>query len=561
MVTGNRKIFRKITVGLCSILVFITNASAEVTARVDRLSVDLNESFVLEIVVEGGAEMAPDLSVLDENFYQGQLSQLSNTTIVNGQISRSRTWKMPLMAKSTGKQEIPEITVGNEKSKPITILINEPSNAPPGEADVFISSEVDQAEVFVQSQILYRYKIYRAVATRQEGRRDPSFTGAEVLIERVGEERRYDAILNDRQYNVIEGVLAIYPQSNGEISISPARFEARVLRDGRITGRKIFESESHTIKVLPIPAPPLDYPDAAWLPAKDVVLSEEWSREPDKLATGEPLTRKVTISSLGQIETQIPALDPPAVEGMNVYADKPDLSRVFEAEGIRGVRRDQYAMIAVRGGSIEIPKIELPWFDIEAGEWRVAELPGRSIVVDTPAVAETPAIDAESDSTSDDSTEALTPSASDGFWQRVSQLIAGLWLLTVVAWWWTSRDREQQAREPEPPPIYKQQAKFVKAARKAAAAGDKAAVRDALIQWARLQWPNDSPRNIGDLAVRVASPLSEELQALSARSYGTDDGEWSGDAIANSLRSIKLAADEALATDENPLPPLLPPST
>lgn len=561
MVTGNRKIFRKITVGLCSILVFITNASAEVTARVDRLSVDLNESFVLEIVVEGGAEMAPDLSVLDENFYQGQLSQLSNTTIVNGQISRSRTWKMPLMAKSTGKQEIPEITVGNEKSKPITILINEPSNAPPGEADVFISSEVDQAEVFVQSQILYRYKIYRAVATRQEGRRDPSFTGAEVLIERVGEERRYDAILNDRQYNVIEGVLAIYPQSNGEISISPARFEARVLRDGRITGRKIFESESHTIKVLPIPAPPLDYPDAAWLPAKDVVLSEEWSREPDKLATGEPLTRKVTISSLGQIETQIPALDPPAVEGMNVYADKPDLSRVFEAEGIRGVRRDQYAMIAVRGGSIKIPKIELPWFDIEAGEWRVAELPGRSIVVDTPAVAETPAIDAESDSTSDDSTEALTPSASDGFWQRVSQLIAGLWLLTVVAWWWTSRDREQQAREPEPPPIYKQQAKFVKAARKAAAAGDKAAVRDALIQWARLQWPNDSPRNIGDLAVRVASPLSEELQALSARSYGTDDGEWSGDAIANSLRSIKLAADEALATDENPLPPLLPPST
>jgi hypothetical protein len=561
VVTGNRKIFRKITVGLCSILVFITNASAEVTARVDRLSVDLNESFVLEIVVEGGAEMAPDLSVLDENFYQGQLSQLSNTTIVNGQISRSRTWKMPLMAKSTGKQEIPEITVGNEKSKPITILINEPSNAPPGEADVFISSEVDQAEVFVQSQILYRYKIYRAVATRQEGRRDPSFTGAEVLIERVGEERRYDAILNDRQYNVIEGVLAIYPQSNGEISISPARFEARVLRDGRITGRKIFESESHTIKVLPIPAPPLDYPDAAWLPAKDVVLSEEWSREPDKLATGEPLTRKVTISSLGQIETQIPALDPPAVEGMNVYADKPDLSRVFEAEGIRGVRRDQYAMIAVRGGSIKIPKIELPWFDIEAGEWRVAELPGRSIVVDTPAVAETPAIDAESDSTSDDSTEALTPSASDGFWQRVSQLIAGLWLLTVVAWWWTSRDREQQAREPEPPPIYKQQAKFVKAARKAAAAGDKAAVRDALIQWARLQWPNDSPRNIGDLAVRVASPLSEELQALSARSYGTDDGEWSGDAIANSLRSIKLAADEALATDENPLPPLLPPST
>ena len=82
-----------------------------------------------------------------------------------------------------------------------------------------------------------------------------------------------------------------------------------------------------------------------------------------------------------------------------------------------------------------------------------------------------------------------------------------------------------------------------------------------MIQWARLQWPADSPRNIGDLATRVTSPLSEELRVLSANSYGADKGEWNGDAIARSLRSIKLVADEAIASDENPLPPLLPPGT
>ncbi len=562
MVSRNGKFFRKALVGLCGLLAVASSAMADVTARIDRPSVDLNESFVLEIMVDSNIDTEPDYSVLDENFYRGQVSQLSNTSIVNGQIRRSRTWTIALMAKVTGRQEIPPISVGSDKSQAITIVINEPTNAPPGEADVFITSEVDQTEAYVQSQILYRFKVYRAVATRQEGRRDPGITGAEVLIERAGDERSYEAILNGRAYNVIERVLAIYPQASGEISISPARFEARVLRDGRITGRKVFESDAHTVNVLPIPAPPVDFPDATWLPARDVVLSEEWSREPNEVMAGEPVTRKVTISALGQIETQIPALKPPVVDGMNVYEDKPDLSRVFEAEGIRGVRRDQYAMIGVRGGSVEVPKLEVPWWDIEVGEWRVASLPARTIQIDAPdAITVLPPLP---EALVDVPEEAPKPSeapAPDGFWKQVSQLIAAAWLLTIVAWWWSSRDRKREPKEPPPPPIYKQQAKFIKAARKAASASDKAGVRAAVIEWGRLQWPDDAPRSIGDLAMRVASPLSDELHALSASSYSSGADDWDGASLAKALRSISVLAEDSEVSTESPLPPLMPPGT
>ncbi len=336
---------------------------------------------MLEIIVDTGTDEEPDLTVLDEGFYVGQVSQLSNTSIINGEIRRSRTWTVALMPKTTGEQIIPSISVGNEQSAPVKIIVNEPSDAPPGEADVFITSEVDQTETYVQAQILYRIKVYRAVATRQPALREPTISGAEVLIELAGDERSYEAILNGKAYNVVERVIALYPQESGEISVSPARFEARVLRDGRITGRKVFESDAHTIKVLPIPPPPADYPDAAWLPARDVRISEEWSREPDRIDAGEPVTRRVTISALGQIETQIPAIEPPKVEGLNVYADKPELTRSLEAEGIRGIRKDQYAMIGVNGGEIELPELVVPWWDIEAGDWQVARLPGRSIRV------------------------------------------------------------------------------------------------------------------------------------------------------------------------------------
>jgi hypothetical protein len=334
-----------------------------------------------------------------------------------------------------------------------------------------------------------------------------------------------------------------------------------VLRDGRITGRKVFQSTEHTVTVLPIPAPPADFPDADWLPARDVQLSEEWSREPNEVVVGEPVTRKVTISALGQIETQIPALLPPKIDGMNVYADKPDLSRLYEAEGIRGVRRDQYAMIGVRGGTVTIPELQVPWWDIEAGEWRVAILPAREIEVDAPIVTDAipPVAEPTAAAAAPTTESAAEQAVPDGIWKRVSQLLGGVWILTVIAWWWSSRQETREPREPEPPPIYKQQAKFIKAARKAATASDKGAVRTAVLEWGRLQWPDDAPRSIGDFSTRVATPLSDELRALSASSYSYGANEWDGGSLAKALRSISVLIEDSEAAMENPLPPLMPP--
>ena len=560
MVTLENRLLQNIALVLCVVVATMSSASAAVRAEVDRPSVDLNESFMLEIIVDSNTDMEPDLTVLEAGFYVGQVSQLSNTSIYNGEIRRSRTWTVALMPKSTGEMEIPSITVGTEHSAPVSIIVNEPSSAPPGEADVFVASEIDQAETYVQAQILYRIKVYRAVATRQPALREPTISGAEVLVELAGDERSYEAVLNGKAYNVVERVIAIYPQESGEIAISPARFEARVLRGGRITGRKVFQSDAHTVKVLPVPAPPDEIPDAVWLPARDVQLSEEWSREPDRIDAGEPVTRRVTISALGQIETQIPAIEPPTVAGLNVYVDKPELSRRVEADGIRGIRKDQYAIIGVNGGAIELPELEVPWWDIEAGSWRVAKLPARTITVkalDGPAGGE-PIVAAP---TSTDVAETAEPQiVPDGFWLRVSQLLAAAWLLTIFAWWWSSRDRKRAPREPEPPPVYKRQARFVKAARKAASASDAAAVRSAVLEWGRLQWPDDAPRSVGALAERVSAPLADELRKLSMVSYGPHGRHWDGTALAKSLRSIVLVTDDPDAGHKDLLPPLMPPA-
>jgi hypothetical protein len=546
---------------LIGALLAAAGAHAAVTATVDRNKVELNESFLLEVVVDTNIDLEPDISALQQDFYVGQSSQLSNTTIINGQISRSRTWTYVLMAKHVGQLIIPSLAVGTEQSDPLMVIVSETSHAPPGEADVFITSEVDQNEAYVQAQVLFRIKIYRAVSTRQPALREPSFGGAEVLVESADDERSYDAILNGRAYKVVERVFAIFPQESGEVTISPARFEARVLRDGRITGRKVFESEPQTITVLPIPAPPADYPDAAWLPARDLELTEHWSREPDELLAGEPITRNVTISVLGQLETQIPVTAPPTAKGVNIYPDKPELSRRTESGGIRGIRTDQYAMIGVDPGIIRLPALEVPWWDIAAGEWRVARLPERTISILPSGEPPEPQQLATMPATTERSALPGILTVHSSFWRRVSEGLGVAWLLTLAAWWWSARARGpvRATRGPEPAPIYKQQARFLKTARKAASDGDAAVLRQALLDWGQLQWPDNAPRSIAVLATRVSSPLADELRRLSRVSYGANAQSWDGAALATALRSFALVDNTEAARADELLPSLMPP--
>ncbi len=538
-------------------VLFIADAGAAVITRVDRTDIEQNESFTLEVITDTNIDAIPDVSVLDDDFFVGQGSQLSNTTIVNGQIQRSKTWSYVLMPRRAGTITIPPIAVGNEQSQSLVITVTEPSYAPPGEAEVFITSEVDFDETYVQAQVLLTVKIYRSVATRQPALRDPTVQGVEVLSELAGDDRSYEAIIDGTAYNVVERVYALFPQQSGTINISPARFEARVLRNGRITGRKVYESEPLTVTVKPTPASPADYPDATWLPARDVELREDWSREADEITAGEPLTRHVTISALGQLETQIPALAAPDVDGINVYPDKPELSRRIESGGIRGVRKDQYAMIGVAAGTVTLPALEVPWWNLETAEWQVARLPERSIEIvpsgDTPppvGTAPAPLETGDEATASDDGLPA-------NIWRRAAELLAALWIVTLLAWWWTARPRDRVKREPPPVPVHKRQSRLLRDARKAARNGDIAAVKQHLLDWAALQWPGDAPRSIGALAQRVSDDLAARLNELSRLSYGPEGEDFDGDALAKAIRSFSTV-DQKTDIERDALPPLMP---
>ncbi|HKK22639.1 MAG TPA: BatD family protein, partial [Pseudohaliea sp.] len=134
---------------LAALLLFLPVLSlAAVTATVDRTDIRINESFTLKIQIGGDVTGEPDLSVLEADFDILGENRSSSTTMVNGQISRTRTWTVSLMARRTGELTVPAFTVGGESSEAISITVGEFEEAPPGEADIFLVAEADATETW-----------------------------------------------------------------------------------------------------------------------------------------------------------------------------------------------------------------------------------------------------------------------------------------------------------------------------------------------------------------------------------------------------------------------------
>lgn len=533
-------------------------AAAEVMAGVDRNEIELNESFNLEITVDSATNREPDASVLEDDFHVLDRSDLSNTMIINGQISRSRTWTYVLMAKRTGELQIPPVSVGGERSEPLTVRVAPQAAALPGESDVFVTADADSDETWVQAQVLYTVKVYRAVPTRQPRLAEPELEGVDVLVQPVGEETSYESLIGGKRYSVAERSYALFPQASGELSIAPAHFEARVLRDGRITGRKVFRSDPVTLEVKPIPPPPAGHPDAAWFPARSVQLGESWSREPDSLPAGEPITRHVTVTALGQLSTQIPALEVAEPETVKVYPDKPELRVSADPSGIVAARKDQYAMIGTDPGDVHLPALELPWWNLEKDAWEIASLPARTIRILPGADAlPVPAVAAFPDAAPEGETGEVT---SRVFWRNVSLGLTAAWAGTLLLWWASRRRPPRPAgnRTKDEPPLHRRQRRLLRNARRAAQNGDVEATRSALMEWARLQWPERPPRSIGELADRAGEPLAPELEKLGRVSYGPAGEGWDGSALARALRSASFSPQQRVRPDGGELPPLMP---
>jgi hypothetical protein len=524
-------------------------------ATVDRPTVRENESFTYTIHAEGAVRGEPDIEPLQQQFDVMQSSSSSQIRIINGQTSQSIDWQFQLMPKRTGDFVVPPVHIGDAATNPVQVRVTaQPAGGAP--ADIFMELEADPSPAYVQAQIVFTLRLFKAVNTGRATLTPPEISGGEAIVEKLGEDSQYRSQRAGRDFEVFERRYAVFPQTAGTLTIGPVTFEAMVIPDRGFSRVQRFRSSTLDIDVQPAVAPPASSPNAAWLPARAVRLSETWSDDSPELAVGTPRTRKIVVEADGLLETQLPDLPIEQQGAVRQYADQPDLEHEATPQGLRSRRTVSYAVIAQAPGDVTVAAVRLPWWNVTERRWEVAELPERvlHVVAAGDAQPETPAPAPE------DSAVVAAEPAARNYWPLAAAAIAVVWVGTLLLWWRSRAPRSPRApsrvQERTPGERRTSPKKLLHDVQSACAAADADGTRRALLAWGEAHYPQAPPRSLGALAAHLQSEAAREVLDLEAHIYGAQGGPWDGRALAAALAALESAAADAARKDDEPLLPL-----
>lgn len=526
--------------------------AADLAASIDRSRVNSGETVELTIESDDVTQFGkPDLSPLDPLFDVRGTRQINQLTTLDGSNHATTRWIITLQPKTTGTVVIPALQLGEFKTQPISLQVDETLGQDSDNQlePVFIEASLDEDSVYVQAQALLTVRIYHSVALYDDSVLTP-LQLSDARVEPVGDSRTYEKVINGVRHGVIEMRYGIYPQHSGQLLIPAQMFSATMVEPRPAQGTapqaprpgKLLHVNSTEIPLTVKPKPALYPADAPWLPARSLSLGESWNPEPANVQVGDSLTRILTLKAEGLASAQLPALPSTEIAGLRRYPDQPVLSNQNSERGVIGSREDREALVPNRAGALELPAVEVVWWNTHEDHLERTSLPARTlqVAVNPSLVVDTPA------------TPTVITAPDDGrlwIWQLTSLFLACTTLLGFGLWWRArSRPAIQRAAQTGPSPRT-----LLDDLRRASQANDPQATRQALDAWARQQ-----PETLAEMAARFV-PLSDALDGLNGALYSESGQYWQGEELWRAVKAIPMAErEQAPVADSTSLPPLYP---
>ena len=548
------KVFILMTLLLISQQILATTIQVET----DRNPVNLNESFKITFTANETPDDDPDFRSLEQNFSILNQSSGSSSSWINGKSTKILQWSLTVMAKHAGNLMIPAVKFGHDASSALQISVTEAVNnkASTNDEDIFLEVEATSKNIYIQSQVLYTLRLYTRVDLSQARLDEPEL--ADAVIERLGDDSRFNTQVNGLDYSVTERKYAIFPQKSGKLTIKPLTLTAEIISNNRpnfngffnsqATKTKRIESKAISLDVKPAPA---SFTGKHWLSAQQLVFKQEWSGDIKQLKIGEPLTRTLTLLAKGATVSQLPELNTAiSNDQLKAYPDQPVLQEQKKTDGVIAFREEKIALILSQAGDYQLPAIQIPWFNTENQKMEMTEIPettltafaGAQPLVNTPQIT---SVNSQAITT----TPTINTVPETNFWMWLSLCLATTWLITVIVFLKARTKSEQLIKDVD---VNTDISDAIKALKKACTQNDATAAKNALIAWGNLTFNQST---LGGIADFCDARLRDELLNLNHSLYGQASSEWQGKKLFQAFTENK-ARQKKLLDRDNSLEPL-----
>ncbi len=359
----------------------------------DRNVVTLEDQIVLTVSVSGGRGAGnPKLPPLPD-FQVSEAGTSSRTEIINGKFRSSREYNYVLVPRRTGTHTVGPVSVTargrTTRSKPIQVRVLAAASDEEQLPDVFIRQEVDDENPFVHQQIVYVFRFFQRARAVEANWDPPSFQG--FWVEDLGKERNYEIILEGQKYAVTEIKKALFPISEGRVEIPESLLVCKVVTRNRRSQRQGRGFEDHffstpffgtgrgrtvtknlhakpiqiTVRPLPGQGRPDEFSGLVGSFRMQASVGDM------KLKTGDSTTLTVTVTGEGNLRDLV-TLPPEEIPGFKIYPDKPSFELSTLGDRVDSTRVFKKALVPLEEGTLEVPGLEVSYFDPSKGEYQVA---------------------------------------------------------------------------------------------------------------------------------------------------------------------------------------------
>jgi len=472
-------------------------------------------------------------------------------SVVNGQAHATGQWSIVLRPRKAGIILIPPITIGQQASPVAHLTVNAPSKSLNGhdmptptamkisEDGVTLTATVNENSPYLHQEVIYTVRLLSRQQMVNVRYHHPHADDAIVFP--LGEGRQYETTINGELYHVDEQQYAIFPQKSGTLLIVPPSLEAIVYVS---TPKQIaLRARPVTLQVHPLPK---NQTLQGWLPSKLVRLRETYDQPNASLVQGTTLIRTIHLQAQGLVAKLLPRLSFEQSNTFSAYPGTPEIQNDIKQGELWGQVTQTISYVLTEPGVVELPAIRVPWFNVKTRKIEIAELPAKTITVRVNQAIAKPLVDARLSSPSQ-GVSVNPPQAwllrvkHYGFWIFLSLL--GLGVLASVTFL-VYRYRSLRIH-------------FLAALGEACKANDPVQTREALLNWAKQNWPDAVILDISDIAKLVSDNVfKDQLSLLSAALYGSKTPSvWQGQGLWSALQRLKRIPSVVRKQRKQVLPP------
>jgi hypothetical protein len=538
---------------LAALLFFSTAVGASVQVNVDRTALSINDSFTLVLRATSGENLRnTDFRLLQQDFTIESSSQRTNIVTSNGKTERVEELHITMSPKRQGNLVVPSLKVDGFVTDPIQLTVKQSRKDLFARDLFFVEAQLSKKTAYVSEQVLLYVRVYQAVVIDNLSATPLSLEN--VDLQRIGS-NTFNRSIDGINYKVTESILSLAAHDSGVLTIPALQFEGRQMTQGSdffSRGKQVKRrSDPLQLYVQPIPA---GFPSRDWLPAEELILSEDWSADLGSLKVGDSITRTLTIRANGLSGPQLPPVEAPNVAGVKIYPDQPKTETITASSGISALGVNSSAWVVTEPGHFQVPAIEFPWWDTQQDKLRYARIPARTLSV---APGATPTLSNQPKQNPAAAHENVDSIRSPGVWAWLSAGLAVLWLLTLLLLLRQRRGPSQIT--PKDKKTLEDQNKLFSQLDKSCRENKPQQCREQLQQLVTLLLPQlDSPALSGleDLGVVEMAPA---LSTLNHHLFaGDSQGDtWSGVELRQALKLLRARVNKTGApADLRDLPPL-----